>query len=360
MEEKKDTTEPSRKGMLGLANLGNTCYANAAIQAIRHQQELTMYLLRDKHLELFARREKHGKSSNGHESEFTKAYGTLLKDLWKGEAPAFVRPDGFWGAMLNSATRVGFEHFRYRAPHDSQEFMMFLLDMLHEGMKEEVVMTIRPGQRDPLIEESLVTWQNYFEKSYSPLTELVFTLQLNQMRCQRCNACFNRWETNTMLKVSVPKDLPAEGSSYDLLDLLKKEGEPERIESYTCDGCGKDAIAERQHYIWRLGSWLIVVLKRNDYTGRRINTRVNIPLTQNFEDIFHPTSGELSKRKMYELFAVVNHHGGATGGHYTAQARNPLTGQWNRFDDESVFPLTQPDLDESAYIVMYRQSNQPN
>jgi ubiquitin C-terminal hydrolase len=340
---------PSRRGMIGLANLGNTCYANAALQAIRHQSDLTMYLLKGKHNELVKRKKA------SHEVEFTKAYGELIAELWKQDQPGFLRPDGFWKTMLESAEKVGFDHFRFRAPHDSQEFLMFVLDMLHEGMKEEVTMTIRdiPG-RDPLVEEGLQKWKQFFEKAYSPLTELLFTLQLNQLSCGRCKTVFNRWETNTMVKVSVPVERKPNGSPYELLDLLKKESEGETIEGYTCDKCGKDASAVRNQYLWRLGSWLIVVLKRNDYTGRRINTPVNIPLTQAFSDLFHPSSTESSSKTSYQLFSVVNHHGGANGGHYTAQARNPLTGQWNLFDDESVHALNAPHLDESAYILMYR------
>jgi ubiquitin C-terminal hydrolase len=353
MSEKPE--KPSQRGMLGLANLGNTCYANAALQALRHQSDLTMYILQGKHKELLAKKEKHGRTL-GHEAEFTKAYGELLDALWKQEGPAYVRPEGFWRTMLQSAERAGFEQFRMRAPHDSQEFLMFVLDMLHEGLKEDVSMNIRSSPRAPLVEESLQTWKRFFEKSYSPLTELLFTLQVNTVECQECKSTFHRWETNNMLKVSVPTERKEGNAPYEMMEILQKELEAETIEGYACDTCGdsKRTVAQRKHAIWRLGSFVIVVLKRNENSGRRINTPVNIPLTQCFESLFHGESTEASKKNEYSLFAIINHHGGSTGGHYNAQCKNPLTGQWNMFDDESVHAMNGPHLDESAYILMYR------
>jgi len=36
----------------------------------------------------------------------------------------------------------------------------------------------------------------------------------------------------------------------------------------------------------------------------------------------------------YDLYAVSNHSGTPSGGHYTAAAKNPYTGQWHYFNDQ--------------------------
>jgi ubiquitin C-terminal hydrolase len=353
----------SRLGMVGLANLGNTCYANSALQAIRHQSDLTIYLFQNKHEDIL----KAKRNGGGHQGTLVRAYNALNNDLWKLNPPSFVRPTGFWDAMLESAKKTGFEQFRYRAPHDSQEFLMFLLDQIHEGLKEEVMMTISPKYRPPIVEESLRQWKQLFEKQYSPLVELLFTLQLYKTECGTCATVSRRWETNNMLKVCVPfeEKAPTEGPAaeppaYTLTEMLQAEAKDETIEGYQCDTCMKSdpaarTVATRRHFFWRLGNWVILTLKRNQNNGRRVNTRVNIPLTQNFGELFDSESTEASRTGNYDLFAVINHHGGATGGHYTSQCRNPLTGEWNLFDDETVHQLPKgPHLDASAYILMYR------
>jgi ubiquitin C-terminal hydrolase len=347
------------KGMIGLGNLGNTCYANAALQALRHQTDLTMFLFQNKHREILEK--KGGVEKADHHGKFVCAYADLIHQMWNGEGPAYVRPEGFWQVMLESAVRAGFDHFNYRAPHDSQEFLMFVLDEIHEGLKEKVTMTIAARPRPPLAEEGIQTWKKFFENQYSPLVELVFTLQLNTVRCEECSSEFYRWETNNMFKCSVPEEPgPGTNGSYTLVDLMKRECVEENIDEYACDKCSatdtkKRTKAKKQHAVWRMGNWVIVVLKRNSNSGRRINTPVDIPMTQVFGDVFHSQSPETSRTGAYDLFAVINHHGGANGGHYTAQAKNPLTSRWNLFDDESVHELADgPSIDASAYIVFYR------
>jgi ubiquitin C-terminal hydrolase len=97
-------------------------------------------------------------------------------------------------------------------------------------------------------------------------------------------------------------------------------------------------------------------LKRFTNRGQRINTPVDIPLQMSFDSIFYEKSIEPSRSHMYELFATVHHHGPAGGGHYTARAKHPVTGQWNIYDDENTHPIAAPmPLDPSVYIIMYRR-----
>jgi ubiquitin carboxyl-terminal hydrolase 4/11/15 len=41
---------------------------------------------------------------------------------------------------------------------------------------------------------------------------------------------------------------------------------------------------------------------------------------------------EEGKSLVYDLFAVDNHYGGLGGGHYTAYAKNFMTGLWNEYN----------------------------
>jgi ubiquitin carboxyl-terminal hydrolase 20/33 len=154
------------------------------------------------------------------------------------------------------------------------------------------------------------------------------------------------------LKVSVPKQAEA----VDLLDLVIAEGKTEEIDEYSCDHCKPQRHkAKIVRSLWRLGNWVIVVMKRIENNGRRINTPVNIPLQMNFGRAFHEASAETSRSDTYDLFGTIHHHGSAGGGHYTAQARHPVSGQWAHYDDESARSIPGPSLDPSTYIVMYRK-----
>lgn len=56
----------------------------------------------------------------------------------------------------------------------------------------------------------------------------------------------------------------------------------------------------------------------------------------------------------YDLYAVCNHHGSMTNGHYTAFCKNPVDGNWYCYDDECVHAVTESQLvSNGAYLLFY-------
>ena len=47
MSEPKSEPNPHHKGVVGLQNMGNTCYANSTIQLLRAVPELNAFVLRE-------------------------------------------------------------------------------------------------------------------------------------------------------------------------------------------------------------------------------------------------------------------------------------------------------------------------
>jgi ubiquitin C-terminal hydrolase len=348
--------------MPGLTNIGNTCYGNATIQALRHQADLTLFMLQNKHDPLLSR------APNSEKTRLISAYADLMRELWKDgpDDPAkqsIIQTRPFWGQMIPAAARAGFEQFRIPMAHDAHEFLVFLLDQLHEGLSVKTEMTIRhhPSHTDT-DRAALESWRRFFSNSYSPLVEILFGLQMRTVSCETCKKESNTWETMNMLKASVPAS--AADAPIQMMDLLTAESKGDVIEDYHCESCPVPASSAPgwrastraciQQRLWRLGAWVIIVLKRNEAGGRRIQTQVQIPHSVSFEPLFVAASPEPSRTKTYELFASIHHHGSARGGHYTSFARSPVTGVWAHFDDERVAEVASPTLDASTYIVMYR------
>jgi ubiquitin C-terminal hydrolase len=332
--------------------------------------DITLFFLQGKHDAILS------KLPNSEKSQLVIAYANLMKELWK-DGPELkgkvIQSRPFWGAMIPAAMRAGFEQFRIPMAHDAHEFLVFLLDQLHEGLSTKTEMTIRhhPSHTD-LDRAALESWRRFFSKSYSPLVEILFGLQMRTVSCETCKKESNTWETMNMLKASVPAttalgmQVPAAAADapIQMMDLLIAESKGDVIEDYHCESCPVPASSAPgwrartraciQQRLWRLGAWVIIVLKRNDAGGRRIETQVQIPDQVSFEPLFIASSPEPSRTKMYELFASIHHHGSARGGHYTSFARSPVTGKWAHFDDEREMDVASPTLDSSTYIVMYR------
>ena len=340
-----------KKGVVGLTNIGNTCYGNATIQAIRHQVDFTIFLMQGSHKELLSRK---GRSEK---TKLLESYNDLVHNLWTSENGQTVRTREMWQDMIPAAVLAGVDHFRMPVAHDAHEFLVFLLDQFHEAMAEEVTMVVRTDASKKQVRDALEFWKRSFEKSYSPLVELVFGLQRKSVCCEVCQKESVSWETMNMLKVPIPSHTDA-STPVKLLELMNSDHDAEIIDEYSCEGCKPTRTkAKITHTLWRLGNWVIIVLKRFDNNGRRINTQVEIPLETSFGSLFHPSSNEPSKNDTYSLFSSIHHHGSARGGHYTAHAKHPVTGNWAYYDDESGRELTtDPILDASTYIVMYRKA----
>ena len=337
------------KGVIGLTNIGNTCYGNAVLQALRHESDLTIFFLLGKHSEIVKRKITRPKADED-AFRMIEGYGQLIRNMWASEKGVEKTRD-FWRDMVTLARKKGYDQFQFPVPHDAHEFLSFLLDQMHEALAEEVDMTLLVEDSKKEVKSALEFWKTSFEKSYSPIVEILFSLKRKSTVCDACKYESVTWETFNMIDVSVP----SEGTPA-LMDLLIADGKGDELDDYVCSGqCTQRTKAHVSRSIWRLGSWVIITLKRFGNNGQRVNTPVDIPLQTSFEPIFYGKSIEPSKSHTYELFATVHHHGVAGGGHYTARAKHPVTGAWNIYDDENTHPGSPLPLDPSVYIVMYRR-----
>ena len=113
-------------GMSGLQNLGNTCFMNSVIQCLSKTLPLTNYFMTDQYLE-----DKNQKK----EAEVVNEYLRLLKGMYDNNCT--IAPVSFKNKLGDFVDRfIGYRQ------HDAQEFMTFLLDLLHDGLSQKVKITI--------------------------------------------------------------------------------------------------------------------------------------------------------------------------------------------------------------------------
>ncbi|WP_411028704.1 hypothetical protein, partial [Salmonella sp. s60093] len=83
------------KGVCGLANMGNTCYANSCLQILRAAGDWSAYLLSN---DLVGDKSPIP-DTNTKEAKVLIGYQDVLRVLWSANLPAFIRPLGWLGVV---------------------------------------------------------------------------------------------------------------------------------------------------------------------------------------------------------------------------------------------------------------------
>uniref|UniRef100_H2LG29 Ubiquitin carboxyl-terminal hydrolase n=1 Tax=Oryzias latipes TaxID=8090 RepID=H2LG29_ORYLA len=107
-------------GLTGMKNIGNSCYMNAALQALSNCPPLTQFFL-----------DCSGLVRTDKKPALCKSYQKLISELWHKKRPSYVVP-----TSLSHGIKLVNPMFRGYAQQDTQEFLRCLMDQLHEELKE--------------------------------------------------------------------------------------------------------------------------------------------------------------------------------------------------------------------------------
>ncbi|ORX40453.1 hypothetical protein BD324DRAFT_610768 [Kockovaella imperatae] len=113
------------KGLVGLVNLGNTCFMNSAVQCLSNTVELKDYFLSGVY-----KSELNADNPLGMGGKVAENFGATIEALWTQPESSF----GFSPRQLKYTTSRFAPQFAGYGQHDTQEFIAFLLDGLHEDL----------------------------------------------------------------------------------------------------------------------------------------------------------------------------------------------------------------------------------
>ena len=115
-------------GVIGIRNHGNTCFINAIVQCLNHTDVLAEYFVLDQYKQDLARCNRLNSKKYGTKGEITEHLAVLLKALWTLRYVPEI--------SLNLKNVVDKYESSYRGSnqHDAAEFLMFVLDKVHEDL----------------------------------------------------------------------------------------------------------------------------------------------------------------------------------------------------------------------------------
>uniref|UniRef100_A0A183EFW4 ubiquitinyl hydrolase 1 n=1 Tax=Gongylonema pulchrum TaxID=637853 RepID=A0A183EFW4_9BILA len=224
----------SNPGYTGLYNLGNTCFMNAALQALFNTAPLRRIRL-------------------GTLGVISAAYTALVDAVWSGLF-GVLRPQQFletFQAEVNALLVDGRQH-------DAQEFQIFLLNALHEDTNRCHTLTTlqcNKCRRQSVTFEELTQLSVDVPDRYSSTCHTLTTLQCN--KCRRQSVTF---EELTQLSVDVP-----DRYSSTVEECIRNYFRDEELDGsckWRCSSCETLQTATRRTFLWKLPQILVIHLKR--------------------------------------------------------------------------------------------------
>ncbi|XP_019949735.1 ubiquitin carboxyl-terminal hydrolase 31 [Paralichthys olivaceus] len=195
-------------GVSGLKNHGNTCFMNAILQCLSNTELFAEYLVLEHYKGEDDEDEDKPKTNGLHlqrkgplaKGEVTEQLSGLVRALWTFEyTPQHSRD--FKNAVSKNATQ-----FKGNSQHDAQEFLLWLLDRVHEDLN-----TVNPNSR-PAIKPPIEEDDQSIEEPSLPLSAGSFVQELFQaqyrssLTCPHCQKQSNTFDP--FLCISLPIPLP--------------------------------------------------------------------------------------------------------------------------------------------------------
>ena len=125
LEDQPLDEKNNKNGLVGLNNLGNTCYMNTGLQCLSNCELLSKYFL-TKIYKKFINID----NPIGSKGEIVEKYSQLIHHLWYGNRE-YISPIQF----KQSFGKV-YQAFNDYRQQDTQEFISYLLDSLHEDLNK--------------------------------------------------------------------------------------------------------------------------------------------------------------------------------------------------------------------------------
>ncbi|XP_069803908.1 ubiquitin carboxyl-terminal hydrolase 2 isoform X1 [Dendropsophus ebraccatus] len=335
------------QGLVGLRNLGNTCFMNSILQCLSNTKDLRDYCLHNSY-----KRDLNSKTCS---TAIMQEFARLLQAIWTSSVNEVVSPSEFKTQIQRYAPRfMGYNQ------QDAQEFLRFLLDGLHNEVNR-ITVRPRPCTQDldhlPDAEKGKHMWKRYLEREDSRIVELFVGQLRSSLTCTECGYCSTVFDPFWDLSLPIAKKSVPEVSLMDCIRLFTKEDVLDGDEKPTCCRCKARRRCTKKFTIQKFPKILVLHLKRfseGRIRSSKLSTFVNFPL----KDLdLREFSSEPSSHASYNLYAVSNHSGTTMGGHYTAYCKNPNNGEWYTFNDSRVTAMSSSQVRSSdAYVLFYELS----
>ena len=321
-----------KKGVMGLKNIGNTCFMNSSLQCLIHIKLLY----------------ENFKNVNN-EGELCLALKEVLNNMYvKIRPPTSFEPKDIFRIMSSH-----FPKYKTKSQQGANEFINNFLLILHKELnsasyKEKSFNEIS----DEIIKKKFIKKQSYYQNNKSIIIDLFYGNTAVLYECKNghiINAIFSIFN---ILELSIYQD--KEKNEIKLEDLIKSylsKNDAGYLEK--CPKCNNTKEIYYKNKIIHTPDILIVYINKvidNYYYNNKIIFPLKLDLTKEMDY-------DNKKKQIFDLIGIINHSGTENSGHYTANCKNFIDDYWYDFNDQIVNYIENlSNKSEKVMILFYKRN----
>ena len=380
----KEFTKPT---LIGLNNIGSTCFKNAVLQCLSQTENLTNYFLRESSKEAIMNNNIAKKNKN--DLQLCPAYYELIHNLWSKSGIKSFSPQSFMD-LIDQLSKNDILKFRSGEAGDAKDFIIFILEQFHKELQKPLKTNNNSIKNIPLNQYDkdnvFKHFLNEFQESVSIISDTFFGINETNTICLNCKnnynskglnnpICYNYGIFNLLIfpleEVRKMKNQQMKFNNINInqnniVDLYECFAYNEKNEYFTgqnqnyCNICKQlsDAIYETK--IFSSPNVLIIILNRGK--GNEFNVKLN------FNELIDITQFVLMKdmpKITYNLYGVITHIGeSGPSAHFIASCKSPVDNKWYRYNDafvSSILNFQKEVIDYGIpYILFYKKSVKNN
>jgi ubiquitin carboxyl-terminal hydrolase 8 len=334
-----------KKGLCGLINLGNTCFMNSIIQCLSSNHEFCKLFITNDFKEYL--------NTNNSDYMLIEQWVMLIRKIYNRNST--IKPQDFYNTFLMISNDKNIYIFNNFNQNDSQEFLQFFIETIHNGLSRNVIMNITgeaENDLDRMAIKAFESWKKYFKNDFSIIIEMFYGQFISNIKCNDDDIfSSNTYEPFSNISLEIPK---YDNKTINIYDCFDKFTEIENLDEFKQNDEDNQSYTKKLN-IWNTPNYLVIFFKRFDTNNSKILDLIEFPI--NGLDLNKYVTGYDKDNNIFDLHAISNHSGSSDGGHYWAYTKN-ADGLWYKYDDDCV---THQDIEQlitpNAYCLFYKKNN---
>ena len=341
--------------LIGLNNIGATCFMNSTLQCLSQTQYLTNYFLNDSKKKMII--DNNIANENKNLPQLSPVYLKVIKKLWyKNKKRSSFSPSEFMETVekMNPLFKKG-------QARDSKDFIIFILDQIHKELKRQNNFQSKPIIQ-PLNQYDKNNVYAYFmkesQKEYSIISDNFYGIKENTTICLYCKSfyaskginypiCFNYEIFNCLIfpleEINNYRNEYCakfynqinQNNSINLIDCFSYNQKTNIFNGRNrnfCNICHQLYYSEVTSRIYSSPNILVLILNRGNDNEYKIKV--------DFTEALDLTQFVVSKDRpqmIYNLYGVITHvEQSGSKAHFIGFCKSPINNKWYKYNDAII------------------------